>query len=100
MLHGRPAEDFNPVQPRKDATSVNASCTVPHYAFPRFNANRPSAARVFLNSLAGLLVSAAFIFLASAALADTITLKNGDRLTGTVNQLAGGKLTLTTAYAG
>jgi len=34
------------------------------------------------------------------AIADTVTLKNGDRLTGAVTQLAGGKLTLTTAYAG
>jgi putative salt-induced outer membrane protein YdiY len=33
-------------------------------------------------------------------LADTVTLKNGDHLTGTVAQLAGGKLTLNTAYAG
>jgi putative salt-induced outer membrane protein YdiY len=35
-----------------------------------------------------------------AALADTVVLKNGDHLTGTVNQLAGGKLTVTTSYAG
>jgi len=32
--------------------------------------------------------------------ADSLVLKNGDHLTGTVNQLAGGKLTLTTSYAG
>ena len=35
-----------------------------------------------------------------AATADTVVLKNGDHLTGTVNQLAGGKLTVTTSYAG
>jgi putative salt-induced outer membrane protein YdiY len=32
--------------------------------------------------------------------ADTIELKNGDHLTGKVTQLVGGKLTLTTTYAG
>jgi putative salt-induced outer membrane protein YdiY len=38
--------------------------------------------------------------IALPAIADTVTLKNGDHLTGTVTQLTGGKLTLTTAYAG
>jgi putative salt-induced outer membrane protein YdiY len=47
-----------------------------------------------------LAVIAAAAFLPLAAMADTVVLKNGDRLTGTVNQLAGGKLTLTTSYAG
>ena len=32
--------------------------------------------------------------------ADSLVLKNGDHLTGTVTQLVGGKLTLTTSYAG
>jgi putative salt-induced outer membrane protein len=40
------------------------------------------------------------MLLPSGALADTVTLKNGDHLTGTVNQLVGGKLTVTTSYAG
>ena len=43
---------------------------------------------------------AAFLVLPSAAWADSITLKNGDHLTGTVTQLDGGKLTVTTSYAG
>jgi putative salt-induced outer membrane protein YdiY len=43
---------------------------------------------------------AAAVLLPSAAVADTVVLKNGDHLTGTVNQLAGGKLTVTTSYAG
>jgi putative salt-induced outer membrane protein YdiY len=33
-------------------------------------------------------------------MADTVVLKNGDRLTGSVTQLAGGKLTVHTSYAG
>jgi len=37
---------------------------------------------------------------AVSAKADTITLKNGDHLTGKVTQLAGGKLTVKTTYAG
>jgi putative salt-induced outer membrane protein YdiY len=43
----------------------------------------------------------AFFFLAAATSlrADTVVLKNGDRLTGTVVKLDGGKLTLKTAYA-
>ncbi|MFC5863982.1 YdiY family protein [Acidicapsa dinghuensis] len=38
--------------------------------------------------------------LATAALADTVVLKNGDHLTGSVTQVDGGKLTLHTDYAG
>lgn len=41
-----------------------------------------------------------FCALSTAAIADTVVLKNGDRLTGAVTQLAGGKLTLHTDYAG
>jgi putative salt-induced outer membrane protein len=52
------------------------------------------------SALAGLLVSAAVILLPSAVLADSVTLKNGDHLTGTVTQLVGGKLTVKTSYAG
>ena len=46
------------------------------------------------------LTAAALLLLPAAAMADTVVLKNGDHLTGTVNQLAGGKLTVTTSYAG
>ena len=42
----------------------------------------------------------AVMLLSTAALADTVVLKNGDRLTGAVTQIAGGKLTLHTDYAG
>jgi putative salt-induced outer membrane protein YdiY len=45
-------------------------------------------------------IAAALLLLPTAALADSITLKNGDHLTGTVTQLAGGKLTVHTDYAG
>lgn len=51
-----------------------------------------------LASLAAGLTLAAVV--ATPALADTITLKNGDHLTGTVTQLADGKLTVKTTYAG
>ena len=44
-------------------------------------------------------VSAAAVFAPSAA-ADTVKLDNGDRITGAVRKLAGGKLTIDTAYAG
>jgi len=50
--------------------------------------------------LASALAASALLGISSAALADTIELKNGDRLTGKVTQLAGGKLTFTTTYAG
>jgi putative salt-induced outer membrane protein YdiY len=43
---------------------------------------------------------ACMILLPLAAVADTVTLKNGDRLTGTVTQLAGGKLSIDTKAAG
>jgi putative salt-induced outer membrane protein len=51
--------------------------------------------RVFLLAAAGALVLGL-----PAAWADSVVLKNGDHLTGTVNQLVGGKLTITTSYAG
>ncbi len=50
--------------------------------------------------LACILIAFGLAAVTPSALADSITLKNGDHLTGTVTQLAGGKLTLTTAYAG
>lgn len=37
---------------------------------------------------------------ATLALADTVVLDNGDRLTGTVNRMDGGKLVINTKYAG
>ena len=52
------------------------------------------------HKLATAVAIATALLLPAAAFADTVTLKNGDHLTGTVNQLAGGKLTVTTAYAG
>lgn len=45
-------------------------------------------------------VAAALFLLPLTVMADTVVLKNGDHFTGTVNQLAGGKLTITTSYAG
>ena len=53
--------------------------------------------RALLNCSA---VALAVLFAAVSARADTVVLKNGDRLTGSVTQIAGGKLTLHTAYAG
>ncbi|MEE9343743.1 MAG: DUF481 domain-containing protein [Gammaproteobacteria bacterium] len=45
--------------------------------------------------LASLLIAASY-----SSFADTVTLNNGDRLTGTVVEQAGGKLTIDTPYAG
>ena len=42
----------------------------------------------------------ALMTLSAIAHADSVTLKNGDHLTGGVTQLAGGKLTVHTSYAG
>jgi hypothetical protein len=47
-----------------------------------------------------ILFLAAFLFRAGPLLADEILLENGDRLTGTVLKVEGGKLTLKTDYAG
>ncbi len=55
---------------------------------------------VFAGLLRGIALAGFALAVSSLALADSITLKNGDHLTGTVTQLAGGKLTLTTSYAG
>jgi putative salt-induced outer membrane protein YdiY len=52
----------------------------------------PSRAFVFVCVLIGLIAS-------PALQADTVVLKNGDRLTGTAVKLEGGKLTFKTAYA-
>jgi putative salt-induced outer membrane protein YdiY len=49
-------------------------------------------------SLSALLLAASLTPV--SALADSIVLKNGDHLTGTVTQLTGGKLTIHTDYAG
>jgi putative salt-induced outer membrane protein len=62
------------------------------YPFPR--------RRVFSSFLAGMLASTVTLVLPAAAFADSVVLKNGDRLTGSVTQLAGGKLTVHTDYAG
>ncbi|WP_263359438.1 DUF481 domain-containing protein [Acidicapsa ligni] len=60
----------------------------------------PFALRHRSAALAASLPMMAALLLPTVTFADTITLKNGDHLTGTVTQLAGGKLTLTTSYAG
>jgi putative salt-induced outer membrane protein len=46
------------------------------------------------------LAALVLLALTTTAHADSITLKNGDHLTGGVTQLAGGKLTVHTSYAG
>jgi putative salt-induced outer membrane protein len=56
--------------------------------------------RIFSPLTAGTLAIAAFTLLPCTALADTVVLKNGDHLTGTVTQIVGGKLTVHTGYAG
>jgi putative salt-induced outer membrane protein len=64
---------------------------------------RPSnriSATIRSSAWAASLMMAAGFLLPAAVFADSITLKNGDHLTGTVTQLVGGKLTLTTSYAG
>jgi putative salt-induced outer membrane protein len=50
--------------------------------------------------LQAILAAAALVLLPAAAVADTVVLKNGDHLTGSVTQLAGGKLVVHTDYAG
>ena len=65
----------------------------------RFRSERSFRTHVGSFVAAGLL-SASLLFAPTTAAADSIALKNGDHLTGTVTQLAGGKLTLTTTYAG
>jgi putative salt-induced outer membrane protein len=49
---------------------------------------------------ARLLAAAVICLFATTALADTVVLKNGDHLTGSVTLLTGGKLTVHTDYAG
>jgi len=49
---------------------------------------------------AALLLATALAIFPAISRGDTVLLKNGDHLTGTVTQLAGGKLTVTTSYAG
>lgn len=46
------------------------------------------------------LLAVAMVVAPAMGRADSLVLKNGDHLTGTVTQLAGGKLSLTTTYAG
>jgi len=79
---------------------VNASCNNSLSPALSLRSFRSPATRVLSSAVGGLLASAAVILLPSAVWADTVVLKNGDHLTGTVAQLAGGKLTLTTTYAG
>jgi putative salt-induced outer membrane protein YdiY len=79
---------------------VNATCINSPSLSLRLRSRRSSAKHVLPSTISGLLVLAAVILLPSAVLADSVTLKNGDHLTGTVTQLAGGKLTVKTSYAG
>jgi putative salt-induced outer membrane protein len=65
--------------------------------FHSFRLFRPLSLRALPATASGLL---AVMLLSTAAWADTVVLKNGDRLTGAVTQIAGGKLTLHTDYAG
>ncbi len=79
---------------------MNASGNTPQSPSLRLHSVYSAATRTLSSTVAVVLVSAAVILLPSAALADSVTLKNGDHLTGTVSQLTGGKLTVTTTYAG
>ena len=77
---------------------MNASNNIPCSAHLRPRSHRSSSTRIV--STIGTFLLAALFMLPIAASADSITLKNGDHLTGTVNQLVGGKLTVTITYAG
>lgn len=46
------------------------------------------------------LLALCFCLLAAPASADVVKMKNGDRLSGTIEDMGGGKLTLKTSYAG
>jgi putative salt-induced outer membrane protein len=79
---------------------VNASCNDSTSKVLRLRFHHSSSKHLVFSLLAASLAMATLVALAKPALADTVLLKNGDHLTGAVTQLAGGKLTLTTAYAG
>jgi putative salt-induced outer membrane protein len=65
--------------------------------FLRLRSFRP----LYLRTLPAVTLGAVAVTLFSmAAWADTVVLKNGDHLTGSVTQIAGGKLTIHTDYAG
>jgi putative salt-induced outer membrane protein len=70
-----------------------------HFAFLRLRSHQTLRTRARSFLVAGMLASALALS-STAALADTVVLKNGDHLTGAVTQLAGGKLTVHTDYAG
>jgi hypothetical protein len=75
------------------------------HQLPRFHALALLRSKIAFNlsSVASpALLSACIALFAPAVLqaADTVTLTNGDHLTGSVTQLAGGKLTVHTDYAG
>src|ERR1017187_925263 len=55
--------------------------------------------RISLNSIVFFLAALVASLGAQGLRADTVMLKNGDRLTGTAVKLEGGKLTFKTAYA-
>jgi hypothetical protein len=62
-------------------------------------ASRPSLSHAGTFILSSL-VAGALLLHSTAARADTVVLTNGDRLTGNVTQLTGGKLVVHTDYAG
>ena len=64
-----------------------------------FSISRPSFSRVRFPGLL-LFTACSFLLLVPALRADTVTLTDGTRLTGTATQLAGGKLSFTTSFAG
>jgi putative salt-induced outer membrane protein len=74
-----------------------ANLRFPSLSILRFFASLSSGKRVLASIAVG---SFAVCAVAIPASADTVVLKNGDHLTGAVSQIAGGKLTIHTDYAG
>jgi putative salt-induced outer membrane protein YdiY len=53
-----------------------------------------------MKAVCALIISVSFLYLAPQSAADTLSLKNGDRLTGTISDSDGKQITLKTEYAG
>ena len=77
------------------------------HRLPRYHALAPYLLKIAFNlksaasrTLVPAAIAAALFAPAALQAADTVTLTNGDRMTGSVTQLAGGKLTVHTDYAG
>jgi hypothetical protein len=95
-----PVARINSPPTLKGSPLVNSAFRISSSASLRFQfrfSSRSARKRVVLTFATVLL--AVFLFSISAS-ADTVVLKNGDRLTGSVTQIAGGKLTIHTDYAG